>query len=230
MSGTEDDPSGLSTIRAFAPSRKDPYMLQAYGGDLKGNVWRFDLSDPDESKWKVELIAKLTDANGKAQPITTGVRIEIDQNNNVDRYLFVGTGKLLGQTDVGDATVSNTLYVIRDGTRTGAGPGAGDALFARRTSTAVDGTKVTGFSGAATGPRLVSGRARQDVEDRHRRRIADVQTVVYAFSKPRPTLARHRCRRRCTRATSPPVTRSSIGRRRRRPEHRHQRRHRRRSG
>ena len=29
--------------------------------------------------------------DGKAQPIPTGVRIEIDQTNFVDRYLFVGT-------------------------------------------------------------------------------------------------------------------------------------------
>ena len=65
-------------------------MLQAYGGDLRGNVWRFDLSDPDPNHWQgkdangednIVRIAKLTDAAGKAQPITTGVRIEIDQNN-----------------------------------------------------------------------------------------------------------------------------------------------------
>ena len=74
-------------------------MLQAYGGDLKGRVWRFDLSDPDEGKWKVELIAELKDKPGNAQPITTGIRIEIDQTNNVDRYLFVGTGMLLDEQD-----------------------------------------------------------------------------------------------------------------------------------
>ena len=96
--------------------------LQAYGGDLKGNVWRFDLSDPDESKWKTELVAHLTDANGKVQPITTGVRIEIDQNNNVDRYLFVGTGKLLDQPDLPDTSIINSVYVIKDGTRTTPNP------------------------------------------------------------------------------------------------------------
>jgi type IV pilus assembly protein PilY1 len=96
---TATNPRGLSTIRAYTASRKNPYVLQAYGGDLSGNVWRFDLSDPDESKWRVALIAKLT-VGGVAQPITTGVRVEIDQTNNVDRYLFVGTGKLLDQADV----------------------------------------------------------------------------------------------------------------------------------
>ena len=40
------------TIRAFTASRQNPYALQAYGGDLKGNIWRFDLSNADPTKWK----------------------------------------------------------------------------------------------------------------------------------------------------------------------------------
>ncbi len=166
--GTDSDPSGLSAIRAFTPSRKDPYVLQAYGGDLKGNLWRFDLSDPDEAKWKVELIAKLADKSGKAQPITTGVRIEIDQNNNVDRYVFVGTGKLLDQSDLDDRSVTNTLYVIKDGTRLVAEPEAGDSVFPVRPQ------RRRWFHGrrihrARDGPRLVPGRERHAAEDNHRR-------------------------------------------------------------
>ena len=186
--GTDADPSGLSTIRAFTASRKDPYVLQAYGGDLKGNVWRFDLSDPDEKNWTVDPIAKLADASGKAQPITTGVRIEIDQNNNVDRYLFVGTGKLLGPDDIKDTSVTNTLYVIRDGTRTTAElapakqtPARGP--YTRTDLNAVTGGGVSGFSGPATGRGWF-----QDAPDATQKIgtdvHADVQTVVYAFSKP----------------------------------------------
>ena len=180
--GSNANPSGLSTIRAFTASRKDPYVLQAYGGDLNGNVWRFDLSDPDESKWKVEKIAKLTDPSGKAQPITTGVRIEINQSNNVDRYIFVGTGKLLDQSDLGDTSVTNTLYVIRDGTRTAA-EAAPSTPYSRADLNSVNGTTAAGFSGTATGRGWY-----QDASD-PREKIgtdvfADVQTVVFAFSKP----------------------------------------------
>jgi len=186
---TDADPRGLSTIRAYTASRKDPYVLQAYGGDLRGNVWRFDLSDPDESKWKVALIAKLTDPSGKAQPITTGVRIEIDQNNNVDRYLFVGTGKLLDQPDLTDTSVSNTLYVIRDGTRTAAEL-APATPYSRKDLNTVDGSNPAGFSGTATGRGWY-----QDAVDLKTGKLdptqkigtdvfADVQTVVYSFSKP----------------------------------------------
>ncbi|HET7097659.1 MAG TPA: PilC/PilY family type IV pilus protein, partial [Casimicrobiaceae bacterium] len=180
--GSDANPSGLSTIRAFTASRKDPYVLQAYGGDLNGNVWRFDLSDPDESKWKVEKIAKLTDPSGKAQPITTGVRIEINQSNNVDRYIFVGTGKLLDQSDLGDTSVTNTLYVIRDGTRTAA-EAAPSTPYSRADLNSVNGTTAAGFSGTATGRGWY-----QDASD-PREKIgtdvfADVQTVVFAFSRP----------------------------------------------
>jgi type IV pilus assembly protein PilY1 len=184
--GNDGDPSGLSTIRAYTPSRKDPYVLQAYGGDLKGNVWRFDLSDPDETNWKVELIAKLADASGKAQPITTGVRIEIDQNNNVDRYLFVGTGMLLSEDDLTNknpvSNVTNSLYVIRDGTRMAAEPAPAKPYSRTDLNTVVAG-QVAGITGTATGRGWY-----QDASDPKEKIgtdvFMDVQTVVYSFSKP----------------------------------------------
>ena len=179
---TDANPRGLSTIRAYTASRKDPYVLQAYGGDLHGNVWRFDLSDPDESKWKVALVAKLKDANGKEQPITTGVRVEIDQANNVDRYLFVGTGKALAEGDLDDTSVGNTLYVIRDGTRTTPGP-APATPYSRANLNAVNGNSIGGFTGPATGRGWY-----QDAKNSKQKIVtdvsADVQTVVYAFSEP----------------------------------------------
>jgi len=179
--GTDADPSGLSTIRAFTSSRKDPYALQAYGGDLKGNVWRFDLSDPTSWPTSADLIAKLKDPSGKDQPITTGVRVEIDQNNNVDRYLFVGTGKLLDLPDVNDASVINSLYVIKDGTRTAAGP-VPATPYSRADLNAVSGSTVAGFSTPATGRGWY-----QDALDPKQKIttdvFADVQTVVFAFSK-----------------------------------------------
>jgi type IV pilus assembly protein PilY1 len=184
--GSDANPSGLSTIRAFTASRRDPYVLQAYGGDLLGNVWRFDLSDPNDSNWKVELIATLKDPANNPQPITTGVRIEIDQNNNVDRYLFIGTGQLLGKPDLIDNSVTNTLYVIKDGTRNAPEP-APSTPYSRANLNSVSGTTTAGFSGPATGRGWYQDAA--DVAGQPKLKIitdvtADVQTVVYAFSKP----------------------------------------------
>ncbi len=179
--GTDISPTGLSTVRGFTASRQNPYVLQAYGGDLKGNVWRFDLSDPDATKWKAELIATLKDAGGKAQPITSGVRIEIDQNNLVDRYLYVGTGKLLDQPDLTDTSVTNTLYVIKDGTRNTPEP-APTPPYSRSDLKSVSGAGIGGFSGSlgrgwyqdATN---TSQKINSDV-------YADLNVVVYGFSEP----------------------------------------------
>jgi hypothetical protein len=107
--GSDAAPSGFAAIRAYTANRNDPYVEQAYGGDLDGNLWRFDLASADEREWKVERIARLTDASGKPQPITMGVRIEIDPGNGIDRYVLVGTGKLLDQADLDDASAINTM-------------------------------------------------------------------------------------------------------------------------
>jgi type IV pilus assembly protein PilY1 len=182
--GTDAAPTGLSTIRAFTASRRDPLALQAYGGDLKGNVWRFDLSDANPANWSAAtaLIAKLKDGNNNEQPITTGVRIEIDQTNNVDRYLFVGTGKLLGPADITSNTVRNSLYVIRDGTRTTPEP-APATPYGRSNLNSVNGSVVAGFSGTPTGRGWYQDAA--DLTEKIGTDVfADVQTVVFAFSKP----------------------------------------------
>ena len=166
--GTDTSPTGLGTIRAFTASRQNPYALQAYGGDLKGNVWRFDLSDPNPNLWSAAKIATLKDASGVAQPITSGVRIEIDQNNNVDRYLFVGTGKLLDQSDLTDTSVTNSLYVIKDGNRTTPEP-APATPYSRSNLNAVTGTQCQRIHGRCDGPRVVSGRSECEPEDQQRR-------------------------------------------------------------
>ena len=189
--GTDDRPTGLSTVRAFTSSRKDPYVLQAYSGDLNGNVWRFDLSSSDTAQWKAELIATLTDGHDP-QPITTGVRVEIDQNNNVDRYLFVGTGKLLDQPDIADAHVTNSLYVIRDGTRTVAELAPAEQTPPRGPYTRDD---LNSVAGSCVGDAVTTCRGTprsrgwfQDALDPKQKIgtdvYADVQTVVYSFSKP----------------------------------------------
>ena len=180
--GTDTSPTGLGTIRAFTASRQDPYVLQAYGGDLKGNVWRFDLSNVDPTQWKAELIAKLKDPSNKAQPITSGVRVEIDQNNNVDRYLYVGTGQLLDQPDLLDTSVRNTMYVIKDGNRTTPEP-APAVPYSRTNLNAVTAGSIAGFSGAATGRGWYqdaansSQKVNSDV-------YADLNIVAFAFSEP----------------------------------------------
>ncbi len=63
------------------------------------------------------LFATLTDG-AAAQPVTTAPQIEIDINNGVDRYVFIGTGRLLDNSDLTVPTTpqTQTMYAIRDGT------------------------------------------------------------------------------------------------------------------
>lgn len=103
--GSTTTPSGLAKISAWAD---DPEINNTasyvYGGDLLGNLWRFDLSDNSVMKF-----AELT-AGGVAQPITTTP--ELGQIRK-ERVVFVGTGKYLEVSDLTN-TEQQTLYGIKD--------------------------------------------------------------------------------------------------------------------
>jgi type IV pilus assembly protein PilY1 len=114
---TVDGDAGLAQVSGFVLSFKNQYIEQIYGGDLLGNVWRFDVHHPSAGDWKVEKLATLTSTDSTAQGVTTAPQIEIDLANGVDRYVMIGTGRLLHEDDL--ETYKNqvqTMYVIRDGT------------------------------------------------------------------------------------------------------------------
>jgi len=60
----------------------------------------------------------LTDPSGNPQPVTVAPQIEIDITNGVDRYVFIGTGRLLDTSDLTSPSPAQTqtMYAIRDGT------------------------------------------------------------------------------------------------------------------
>jgi type IV pilus assembly protein PilY1 len=106
--GTPATPGGLAKIAAFADNfQLDNTTKYVYGGDLLGNVWRFDLTTAQAT---VLPLALLTDASGKAQPVTT--RPELGMVRGF-RVLYVGTGKFLGASDAPDIS-PQTLYAFKD--------------------------------------------------------------------------------------------------------------------
>ena len=113
--GTPGNPSGLAAISGYVKDYRNQLVEQVYAGDLYGNVWRFNLQDINDGNWTVDKIASLTDAGGTPQPITMAPQIEVDLNNGVDRWVFVGSGRLLHEDDLTD-TQQQTMYAIRDGT------------------------------------------------------------------------------------------------------------------
>jgi Tfp pilus tip-associated adhesin PilY1 len=91
-SPSPSDPIGLAQINNFVDNTfVDNTTIRAYGGDLKGNIWRFEF--PGFTK---ELLGTATDGTNP-QPITT--RPEIAEVGNKP-IVFVGTGKLLHANDV----------------------------------------------------------------------------------------------------------------------------------
>lgn len=110
VTGTAD-PSGLSRISAWVDNAfNDNTALRVYGGDLKGNVWRFDL-DPTASDYlSAYKLTTLVDSSGNPQPITARPELGEVQGFTV---VYVGTGKLLGTSDMTNKQ-TQSLYAIRD--------------------------------------------------------------------------------------------------------------------
>ena len=111
--GSETDPAGFSPISAYTQSFVDYTVEDAYGGDLFGNVWRFDLRSATAAVPAPLLFAQLKDPSNAVQPITTIPLIEVSANDN-KRYVFVGTGRFLDNADIRNPQ-QQTFYAIRDG-------------------------------------------------------------------------------------------------------------------
>jgi len=93
--GDTTTPSGFSKISAFANDfNANNTATLVYGGDLYGNVWRFDMS---VSPPKVMRLAELKDAGGKPQSITSRPELAL-----IEGYpaLYIGTGRYLGMDDL----------------------------------------------------------------------------------------------------------------------------------
>jgi type IV pilus assembly protein PilY1 len=109
-------PAGLVHPAGYTQDFHNQLAEQIYSGDLLGNFWRFDVSDPTESNWLSGQYAKLIPPSGVGvQPVTTPPEIKIDLNNGIDRWVFVGTGKLYDESDLLNNQVQ-TMYALRDGT------------------------------------------------------------------------------------------------------------------
>lgn len=108
--GSSSDPSGLAHISAYADSAStDRTAKFVYGGDLKGNVWRFDLSGLTTASWNVARLAVLTTAGGAFQPVTAEPELaQIKISGVYKHFVYVGTGLYLGDTDIPGAVGANT--------------------------------------------------------------------------------------------------------------------------
>lgn len=110
--GSPEEPSGLSRINVWVDyPLYDNTAERVYGGDLFGNLWRFDINGHGTANsYYAQLLAVLKNKDGAIQPITAKPELGKIDNKPI---VFVGTGKLLGPTDMLSASWQS-FYGIYD--------------------------------------------------------------------------------------------------------------------
>lgn len=103
--GSAATPSGLAKIAGWNNEPAGNAAGYVYGGDLLGNVWRFDINTGAVLKF-----ATLLDDLNIAQPVMT---TPILGDVNGKRVVFIGTGKYLETSDL-TTSQKQTQYAIKD--------------------------------------------------------------------------------------------------------------------
>lgn len=137
--GDDMNANGLGNV-AVVDTTGDGLMDTVYGGDLLGNLWKFDLTAPSESAWSVgyggnPLFVAL-DRDGNRQPITGGFDVSVGPG--LGYMIYFGTGRyfLAGDNNASAGQQVQTLYGVWD-----------------------NGTRITGTRSASLVAQQVSGEA-----------------------------------------------------------------------
>ncbi len=117
----DDNCNGLSTP-TFIDSNNNGKADFAYAGDLRGNVWKFDISGA-VANWEVvyqdssgdpQPLFQARDASGNPQPITTRLAVKSHCVKGYSGYIVIfGTGKFNSSSDFTDNSVQ-AVYGIWD--------------------------------------------------------------------------------------------------------------------
>jgi type IV pilus assembly protein PilY1 len=116
--------NGLSTVDVVNSNGEPQLGFDVlYAGDLQGNMWRVDISNPNPASWVVSVIFQARDSGGTIQPITTAptVTLNPDYPRLPGTMVFFGTGQLLGLSDLA-TTGTETLYGLFDAPTGSASP------------------------------------------------------------------------------------------------------------
>lgn len=108
--GSGGSPSGLSKINAWIDQGSNNTATRFYGGDLLGNLWRFDVDDLYLPNSAAMLLATFQIDASTPQPITTRPELSVISGVPV---VVVGTGRYLGASDITNS-VQQSIYAIKD--------------------------------------------------------------------------------------------------------------------
>ncbi len=152
--------NGLATPGVF-DSDGNGTVDVIYAGDLKGNVWKFDVSQSNTNQWKSAFTSgstpqpffTATDASGNLQPITAPITVVVndapDDPNHGKRYIFFGTGSYFRSGDPANTNVQSWYGLIDENTRITSRAGLKQRTIAAETT--LDGKPVRTFSPATAG-------------------------------------------------------------------------------
>jgi type IV pilus assembly protein PilY1 len=121
--------NGLSTPVPF-DADGDGLVDTVYAGDLKGNMWKFDLSSSTATSWtSASLLFVAQDDLSNRQPIINSPEVTLHPTSG--NMVLFGTGKFLETGDT-TSTLVQTFYAVRD---TGSTVGGRSALIPQNVST-----------------------------------------------------------------------------------------------
>ncbi|UWF48549.1 PilC/PilY family type IV pilus protein [Pseudomonas sp. N3-W] len=131
--------NGLSSVKLVVNSQN--VVQAAYGGDLNGRMWKFDLSSATPSSWAVAFSGAplFTTPGGSTQPITAQPLLAANSLGGTE--VFFGTGKFIETADKTN-TAQQGFYAIWD-----AVGGTGQITVANLQAQAITGV----FTGTAGG-------------------------------------------------------------------------------
>lgn len=109
--------NGIVNVAVAALNNSQGLADTVYAGDLRGNVWKFDLSATDSSSWSVAFSGKplfsAVDDSGNEQPITGHLMLKTAASGSGGVMVYFGTGRYFVSGDASDTSVQS-LYGIQD--------------------------------------------------------------------------------------------------------------------
>ncbi len=108
--------NGLSSaIVVNTSGQSTAFANMVYAGDLQGNLWRIDISNPIPTSWTASVILQARDLAGNPQPITAAPVATLNPKypQVAGTMVFVGTGQLLGIPDL-SYTNTQSIYGVFD--------------------------------------------------------------------------------------------------------------------
>lgn len=114
VTGAIPTPNGLATP---APVDVDGDFVAdyIYAGDLRGNLWKFDVRDANPTAWKTAATLMFTATlGGSPQPIMVRPEVGLHYYEDQGVLVYIGTGKYLETNDNSLTAPTNTMYAIWD--------------------------------------------------------------------------------------------------------------------